>query len=280
MKKFLLMCCAGVLALGLTVQDAQAKRLGGGFSKGMQRESVTQRQATPPAQATPHTPASAPAAAPAIQPQPKRSWLGPLAGLAAGLGIGALMAHLGMGEGMGTVLMMGLLLAAAVFAFRLFVRKAAPAHALQFAGAGMVQTQQAAAVDAIQSPFLRTLPPDFDQADFLRIAKVNFIRLQAAHDVGNLDDIREFTTPEMFAEIKMDLAERQGVAQETNIQRVEAELLDVISETSRYIASVRFHGMISEQKGAPAEPFSEIWHWAKPLDGRRGWVIAGIQQVH
>ena len=295
MKKFLMMACAGVLALGLSVQDAEAKRLGGGGSKGMQRESVTQKQATPPTQATPHTPAAAPTPAPAAQP--KRSWMGPLAGLAAGLGIAALMSHFGMGEAMGNMLMIGLLVLAAVVVFKLLFRKRQPDaglanNPLQYAGAGNagmsptpVQRFEpaaagSAAVDAQSAPVSRNIPADFDQAGFLRIAKVNFIRLQAANDAGNLDDIREFTTPEMFAEIKMDIEDRKGAAQETDVQSVEAELLDVITEPSRHIASVRFHGMISEQKGAAAERFDEVWHLVKPVDGSRGWSIAGIQQLN
>ena len=135
MKKFLMMACAGVLALGLSVQDAEAKRLGGGGSKGMQRESVTQKQATPPTQATP---TAAPTATPAAQP--KRSWMGPLAGLAAGLGIAALMSHFGMGEAMGNMLMIGLLVLAAVVVFKLLFRKRQPDaglanNPLQYAGA-------------------------------------------------------------------------------------------------------------------------------------------------
>lgn len=290
MKKFLMMACVGVLALGLSVQDAEAKRLGGGSSKGMQRESVTQKQATPPTQATPHTPAAAPVA------PPKRSWMGPLAGLAAGLGIAALMSHFGMGEGMGNMLMILLLVGAAFVVFKLFMSKRQGAAAgmndpLQYAGAGApgmpppvqhfeAQGSGSAAVDASAAPVSRSIPADFDQAGFLRIAKVNFIRLQAANDAGNLDDIREFTTPEMFAEIKMEIGERRGASQETDVQSLEAELLDVISEPSRHIASVRFHGMISEQKGAAAERFDEVWHLIKPVDGSRGWSIAGIQQLN
>jgi predicted lipid-binding transport protein (Tim44 family) len=296
MKRFLMMLCAGVLALGLTVQDAEAKRLGGGSSKGMQRESVTQRQATPPTQATPHAPAATPAA-PTPAAQPKRSWMGPLAGLAAGLGIAALMSHFGMGEAMGNMMMVLLLVAVALFAFKFFMRKSQPVgglrnDGLQYAGAGNPVPSAApvqsfepvlaaqTVADVPPEPAVRNIPADFDQVGFLRVAKVNFIRLQAANDAGNLDDLREFTTPEMFAEIKMDIAERQGAMQETNVQTVEAELLEVVSEASRHIASVRFHGMISEQKGAPAERFDEVWHLVKPIDNSRGWAIAGIQQVN
>jgi predicted lipid-binding transport protein (Tim44 family) len=102
-------------------------------------------------------------------------------------------------------------------------------------------------------------------ADFVD-AKVNFIRLQAANDAGNLDDIREFTSPEMFAEIKMGIDERKGAKQTTDVAQLNAEVLDVAA--GRYIVSVHFNGLIREEDGA-AQPFAEVWHMAKPRDGSR-----------
>ena len=58
--------------------------------------------------------AAAAGAAPA-----KRSWMGPIAGLAAGLGLAALMSHLGMGEAFANFLMMALLAVALFFVIRL-----------------------------------------------------------------------------------------------------------------------------------------------------------------
>ena len=125
----------------------------------------------------------------------------------------------------------------------------------------------------------RNIPSDFDVAGFVRNAKVNFIRLQAANDAGNLEDIREFTTPEMFAEIKMDFAEREGVAQETDVVSIEADVLEVSEEPTRYVVSVRFTGLVREDKDATAEPIDEIWHLVKPREGKGGWMLAGIQQI-
>ncbi len=121
------------------------------------------------------------------------------------------------------------------------------------------------------------LPADFDAAGFERIAKMIFIRLQAANDVADLNDLRTFTTPEMFASIKLDLQERGAAVQRTDVVRVDAEVLDVASEAERQIVSVRFHGLIQEEAGMAAEPFDEVWHLVKPADGSREWAIAGIQ---
>ena len=123
------------------------------------------------------------------------------------------------------------------------------------------------------------VPAGFDVDGFLRQAKLNFVRLQAAHDAGTIEDIRQFTAPEMFAEIRLQLDERGGKAQVTDVVKLNADLLDVTTEEKRHVASVRFHGMIREEADAAPEAFDEVWHLSKPVDGASGWVIAGIQQV-
>jgi predicted lipid-binding transport protein (Tim44 family) len=104
-----------------------------------------------------------------------------------------------------------------------------------------------------------------------------FIRMQAANDTSDLNDLRAFTTPEMFAAIKLDLQERGATTQRTDVVRVDAEVLDVASEADRQIVSVRFHGLIREEADGVAAPFDEVWHLVKPADGSREWAIAGIQ---
>ncbi|MBS1144079.1 MAG: Tim44 protein [Proteobacteria bacterium] len=292
MKNFVLLAAALVLGFTLQIGDAEAKRLGGGSSAGMQRQSVAPAPAKQAPTAAPNTP-SAPAAAPAAQP--KRSWMGPLAGLAAGLGLAALASHFGFGEGLANVLMIGLLIMAVVMVVGYFMRKKAGATqqgGMQYAGAGanyganaprqpdfMPVGGSAAAAPVAASTGGGNIPADFDVESFVRNAKVNFIRLQAANDAGNLDDIREFTSPEMFAEIKMGMSERGGAQQETDVAQLNGEVLDVAEEANRYIVSIRFTGLISEEKGVAPAPFDEIWHMTKPTDNSRGWVLAGIQQV-
>ena len=287
MKKLFLAVFVSIMALGLSLGDAEAARLGGGRSVGMQRQSVAP---TPARQATPAPTTPAPAAAPAAAP--KRNWLGPLAGLAAGLGIAALLSHFGMGEGMGTILMIGLLVMAAFFVFKLLFRRNPTAvpdvEPMQYAGPGgsvMAPPAQSepysgsAASASATAPSAPSVPEGFDTEAFLRVAKLNFVRLQAANDAKNLDDIREFVSPEMYAEIKMQIDERGPAAQQTDIVTLNSELLEVTTEANRHIASVRFSGMIREEIGAAAAPFSELWHLTKPVDGSRGWAIAGIQQL-
>jgi len=231
--------------------------------------------------------------------------MGPIAGLAAGLGIAALMSHFGMGAEFGNIIMIALLGLVAVVAIRFLMRRFGPAPAstpamaapgaTQFAGAGgsiwsSGQPDHAAAASRelpatrstttlAAAPSATALPADFDATGFARTAKMIFIRMQAANDASDLNDLRTFTTPEMFASFRLDLQDRAGKPQQTDVVNVDAEVLDVAAEADRQIVSVRFHGLIREEKEAAAAPFDEVWHLVRPLDGSHEWAIAGIQQM-
>jgi len=303
MQRIFLSLFAVFLAFALPTYDAEAKRMGGGKSFGMQRQATPMKRDASPQQAQPASPAQGAAAGAA----PKRNWMGPLAGLAAGLGIAALLSHFGMGEGMANFLMMALLAMAAFMLVRWFMNRNKPAmqRPLQYAGqtAGTEQNipqpmrfeapaggtvvpgsiyDKSGQTDADTTPTadanaVATFPPGFDEVAFARQAKVNFIRMQAANDAGNLDDLREFTTPEMYAELKMDIDERQGKEQHTEVMTINAETLEALEEGNRQIVSVRFYGTLREDSDETTT-FDEIWHLTKPLTGNQGWVVAGIQQ--
>ena len=70
-----------------------------------------------------------------------------------------------------------------------------------------------------------------------------------------------------------------GAAQETDVVTIEAEVLEVVEEPTRYIVSVRFAGLVREEKNAPAAVINEVWHLVKPREGNGGWLLAGIQQL-
>lgn len=295
--KFLSLLTAAVLTLGLGLgaHDAEAKRLGGGRPLGMQRQIDAPKPATPPAVAPAPAPANAaPAkgAAPAAAPAPTRSsWMGPLAGLAAGIGLAALASHFGFGEELASLMLIALVVMAVLAVVGLVMRKRALAQTPALAGAGSLRYQAnepfvAAGNEATKGqPGITNvtapgkIPADFDVAGFVRNAKVHYIRLQAANDAGNLDDIRAFTTPEMFAELKMDIAERGNAQQETDVLDIDAEVLEVAEEGDRYVASVRFTGHLREEKDGPIQTVDEVWHLVKPRDGKSGWLLAGIQPL-
>lgn len=282
MEKLVIAGFVAILAFSLSVGEAEAARMGGAKSFGMQRQTVAPKPAAPAQQATPAVPA-VPTAAPAATP--KRNWMGPIAGLAAGLGLAALLSHFGMGAGMTNILMMALLAMAAVFVFKWLFRRnaplAQPAASMQYAGADGSSTalslQPALQSGSVSSS--QRIPEGFDAEAFLRVAKLNFVRLQASNDAKSLDDIREFVSPEVFAEIKLQMEERGDMPQQTDIVTLKAELLEVTTESGRHIASVNFSGMIREVVSAAATPLDEIWHLSKPTEGNKGWVISGIQQL-
>ena len=283
MKHLLSIAVAAFLALGLMVQDAEAARLGGGRSLGAQRSSVTPNksmQQTPPSQA-------APAAAPAAAAKPAGNrWLGPIAGLAAGLGLGWLIGQGGMGGAMGSLLMMALVGFAVFFVIRLLTQRKTEAN-LQFAGMGnqpISATPPSPASGIGAEPAFGgqpqpNIPAGFDTEGFLRQAKLNFVKLQAVHDSGKLGELREFTTDAMFESIKQDLLQHGAVGQQTDVVTLDAELLEALTEGDTHWASVRFSGMIRESANAQPEAFEEIWNLAKPVSGATGWVLAGIQQI-
>ncbi|SDG77996.1 Tim44 domain-containing protein [Paraburkholderia phenazinium] len=309
----------GLIAVATVASlDAEAKRMGGGRSVGRQQSTTMQRQTTPPVQPgqSPQQSAqaaqaqrAAPAPTPAAAPNRSR-WLGPIAGLAAGLGIAALLSHFGLGEAfagaMANMLVIAAIAMLAIWLIRRFMNRKRDATAPAYAGAspslsagpngGYSQepsfTQSPSAQSgaylepqrnaALATPAMQAapvVPAGFDSDAFVRNAKVYFVRLQAAWDVGNIADIREFTTPEMFAEVKIDLDARGPESNLTDVVQLNAELLGVEDRGSEYLASVRFSGLIRETSGAPAEPFMEVWNLSKSTRAGEGWLLAGIQQV-
>jgi predicted lipid-binding transport protein (Tim44 family) len=118
-----------------------------------------------------------------------------------------------------------------------------------------------------------------DAASFERIAKMIFVRMQAANDAADLEDLRKFTTPELFASLRLDLQERGEAKNQTDVVQLDATVVDTAQEGSRQIVSVRFDGLIREDLGGTTNPFAEIWHLVRPLDGSRDWAIAGIAPI-
>ena len=274
MKRFLLVLAIALTSLSLLSANAEARRMGGGSSIGKQRAMSPQQ--------TQKAPVATPAAAPAAAPAAGNKWLGPLAGLAIGAGLGALFAGGGlggMGGAFGGILMMLAVAGLVMFLIAKFRKPQQPG--MQYAGqsAAYSQPEPQNYSGGSAAPAVKNIPADFPVDAFLRSAKMSFIRLQAANDRKDLNDIREYTTPEMFAEISMQLQERGDVAQSTDVINLNADLLEVVTENNHAIASVRMTGQIAENKGTP-ENFDEIWHVQKDLQNDKAvWLLSGIQQV-
>jgi len=309
MKHRVLVALAAVVLAGLVASEAADARLGGGKSMGAQRQSVAPRASTPPAStpsaSTPSGAASQPVmpatpgatVKPAAPTSPAVSgasrWLGPIAGIAAGIGLAALLSHFGLPEGLGTFLLLALLAIGVVFVARmLFARRKQRERPLAYAAGrstsspafemppapqwgGGDRVEPSLASDPLPAP--KAFPPGFDAVSFAKHAKEQFVRLQAAYDAGDRDTLADVMTPEMMDEVLRDL---NGSAKRgpTRIEKLDAEVFDVETQGERHWASVRFTGALREGDG-PSVAFDEVWNLTKPADGSSGWLLAGIQQL-
>jgi predicted lipid-binding transport protein (Tim44 family) len=306
----LLTVVVALVGLSFIAIDADARRMSGGKSIGKQREAISPNQAaprTPPQQqqqATPNTPAQQQQAAPgagaaaAQQPSGMSRWLGPLAGLAIGAGLASLFLNNGLAGALAGILLAAALAFGIFFLFRLLMRgRAQQQPPLRYAGAGpqvardlprepmepVLQRTGAAAPHSVAATTAATATPatarwpGFDEAQFVRHARMNFVNLQSAYDRNDIDAIRDFVTPELAAELEKQLR-ATGAGEKTEVVTLAAEVLDVATENGLYIVSVRFSGLMREGASEP-QPFTELWHLEKPVEGQSGWVVSGIQQA-
>lgn len=300
--------------------DAQrmGKRSSFGRQSNNVTQKAPAANAANPAQAA--KPGAPNAATPAVPPKPSIPWKGIVGGLIGGALLAGLFSSLGMGgalaSAMGSILTFAAIGLLAFMAYRFFTRRKAgnaptmfnqqPAYAgvpnnnaLPEIGSRIdtsadqapkaftpasVSTANFGGASASAAPAANqgnwTIPADFDVTGFLRHAKSNYIRLQAAWDRGDINDIREFTSPEMFAEMKLELQDRGNAKNETDVVTLEAELLGIETQAYDYVASVKFTGMIKEGGASNPEAFAEVWNLAKPVNGQSGWLLAGIQQLN
>ena len=275
MSKWLLGLCAVLIGGAIVMGDAEAqkRRLGGGSSSGTQRNMTN----TPPAQkAVPAQQQGQQKAGAPAQQQPSR-WAGILGGLALGGLLGYMLGGSGMGALLGILLLAALVFGAVVL-FRMLAQRRAAPQPMQYAGAGLNEKVFPPQTTQAMAPATPGLPAGFDADGFLKGAKMNFIRMQAANDAGRAEEIRDIATDEMFGVLKRDIDARAGATQRTDVQSLDAQLLEVVTEGNEHWASVRFSGTIREDAGAP-EPFEEVWNLVKPVDGSSGWLLAGIQQA-
>ena len=188
-----------LISLSLFAVDAEAKRLGGGRNIGSQR-SMQQAPKAPAQQqqAQPQQQQQAAPAAPAPQPSGMSKWLGPLAGLALGAGLAALFFNNGATGLLAGLLMIAAIIAIAVFAMRALRGKVAQ-QPLQYAGAGgtepSVTTLPGGAGSQSLVATVGRWPAGFHAAEFTRHARLNFVRMQEAHDRRDLSTMREFLSP-------------------------------------------------------------------------------------
>lgn len=264
-----------------------------------------QQPGTAAAPAAAGTAAAAGAAAKAASPMRNI-----LIGAAAGLGLMALASWLGFGETLATIMLFLLIGLVIMMVIGFFLRRAAmnrgPQPAYQGAGGygnapaqpmpqpSQPQPMQRSSLESTggvrpgsaMDEFLRGgavnpaqpwgVPAGFDVDGFLANAKGYYGKLQSAWDSGNLEQLQEFTTNEMFIALTHELRGRSGTSH-TVIESMDATLLGVESLATEHVASVRFTGTLKVD--GELESVDEVWNLAKPANGSHGWLLAGIQQL-
>ena len=266
------------------VEAEAAKRLGGGKSMGTQRNMTQQAAPKAPAQQQQAQQSGAPAQQPAAAQPAGNKWLGPLAGLAMGAGLMALFMNNGIAGALSGLLLAAAIAVVAVLVFRALRNRTAQTP-MQYAGhqgsaspeplpmGGSAATPHAVAATAGR------WPADFNATEFVRHARLNFVRLQEANDKRDSSALADFLTTDLLAEIQAQWQSEGAANGKTDVVTLESEVLEVVSEGLLYVASVHFSGLIREDGAAEPQPFAEIWHLEKPMRGSGGWLVSGIQQA-
>lgn len=303
LRHYITVALLALIASVFLINEAEAKRMGGSRSFGRQSTQIHKSSPTPiNPQAKSSTSTRQSQATPRAQQRTpdQRSgfsrFLGPLAGLAAGLGIAALLSSLGIGgallEILSSAVLIGLIAMAGVFVWRRFLRPqtATASMANQSTGAfpgnvdrnvdhsaSFPSATTAPSINTVASPSAPAdLPTNFDTYGFLEEAKKQFVHLQTLWDRGDLEGLRAFMSDRLFAELQPEIATQTGFDR-TEIILLNAELVDFTQLPEGHVASLRFSGLIKEQTHKEAEAFEEVWHLLKTP--QNGWLLDGIQQL-
>jgi len=283
------------VAIGLVYllnTTAEAARLGGGRSFGSkpsyQRSapapspSPTSPQLTP-GQTAPQRPVAGPT------PSPMGRWGGMLGGMLMGGLIGSLLFGGGHAWG-GPGLMDLVLIGGGLFLLFRFLRARRMAADSPGAGSGMsfdrgpsqgwgTSGYDPAAEAQTPAAAQPALPPGFDAPEFLKGAKIMYTRMQASWDKRDLDDIRQFTSPEVFEEIRRQ-AQADPTPGKTELLLVNPRILEVREADGQTIASVLYDVMMRENREEMTKQVRELWHFSRPTNTPDAfWALEGIQQV-
>ena len=300
-----------LILLMSSIQEAQAKRLGGGSSFGSRPSySAPYKRSTSPGAASQPTRSASQQQA-ASQNQAARQGLasrGGLMGMLGGLALGGLLGSLFFGGAFENFNFMDILIFAGIafLVMRLFAArtKQTPVTAGHTYAKSSYSNSDHQADDGMTPPAGSTsagfntdlmsdikssgnpttvnsavnLPADFDQSGFLAGAESAYRYLQTAWDNRDLAAIRGLATDKVFAEIQDQLRANAG-NNKTEVLKVNAELLEVREETSNLEAAVLFDCILREDDG-DTDQVREVWHFVKPVNSKQTkWLLDGIQQL-
>ncbi len=268
---------------------AEAARLGGGRSFGSKPSYQRSAPAPSPSPTSPQMSPNQPRPAPGATPSPMGRWGGMLGGMLMGGLIGSLLfggGHAWGGPGLLDLVLIGgglFLLFRFLRARRMAADSPAAGGALSFdrgpsqgwGTSGYDPSAEAPTATAEQP----VLPPGFDAPEFLKGAKVMYTRMQASWDKRDLDDIRQFTSSEVFEEIRRQ-AQADPTPGKTELLLVNPRILEVRENDGQTIASVLYDVMMRENREEMTKQVRELWHFSRPTNTPDAfWALEGIQQV-
>lgn len=291
------------------IQEAQAKRLGGGKSFGSKPSySAPYQRSTVPGSTGQTVTRSASQQQAAAQNQAARqSWAnrGGLLGMLGGLALGGLLGSLLFGGAFENINLLDILVFAGIayLLMRLFATKAqqnqasaSTAYQRNYHDNDYQSSYGNTETPSVPSPAgfdtdvmfgqnasyktasAAQVPADFDRTGFLAGAENAYRYLQSAWDKGDLATIRGLTTDKVFAELQEQLR-ASGNNNQTEILKIQSELLEV-REVGREIEATVLFDCILREDGGNAEQVREVWHFTKPINSKQTkWYLDGIQQL-
>jgi predicted lipid-binding transport protein (Tim44 family) len=295
----------------ISVSDASAARLGGGKSFGSRPSYSTPYQRSPgmdPGYSRPASPQSPAYGAAQAKNQAARDALGQRGGLArflGGMALGGLLGAMFFGGGFEHINFLDILIFAGVafLLFRLLAsrRSQGPVASTQQGyyedrssdaspagyqrqshepGPGFdtdILSRKGSVPPSAQRP---VLPEGFDADDFLEGAKRAYGMLQKAWDDGELADLRALTTDKVFGELQDQIRSRGDTPNQTDLLKVEAELLEVRDYGNNREVTVLFDVLMRESPEAHPAQVREVWHFIRANNSRQPtWFLDGIQQL-
>jgi len=277
MKKLFVLSILALFTLTVIgVEEASAKRFGMGSSFGKQRsfKQPTQQRSATPQKATPGNTQKGSA---------RTGMMGMLGGLALGGLLGAMFFG-GAFEGLNffDILIFGAIAFAAIWFLRHKTQQAQP---MAYAGSSQ-QPQQTFGGFGNSKQDISTqghaITPDIDAKFFLDAAKGIFVRMQAAWDKKEMDEVRGFCTPEIAKRIELEMNELGEKTTQTEVVTLNADMTDSWVESNLEWVAVHFTAMIQEQESGEEIIAHEVQeHWIfqhDPNSKDPTWYLAGIQQ--
>lgn len=275
-----------VFLLVISAGEAEARRFGGGGSKGTFSRQITPSKA--PSQV------SRPAASPKKPvTNTGRSGFG---GMLMGLAAGGLLAAMFMGGAFEGIQLFDIILIVLIGGgIMMFMRsrRMQAAHQPEPAFNNGHSSNQEPVTHTPESTdkdndikslddkgeIIYGAPDWFDEKAFLEGAKSHFMAIQKAWDANDLTTIQEYVTPQLYKFLQEE-RKAQVDQVETQVRKLAVEVTNIQQLPSNIVElAIMFHGIINE--GGPTDSsFCEIWHLVRDMNQENApWLIQGIEEV-